>query len=93
MVHMTTTLLIKTDKKLKEAAQGISAEMGLGLTTVINALLRNFVRERRLVLDLEPRVSDVKMNEWRKISEQANRGIGTSGPFSSADDLLKHLKI
>ena len=46
-----TTMLIKTDKELKTRAQFLAEEIGIPLTTVINAYLKQFVRDRHIVFD------------------------------------------
>lgn len=48
---MQTTLTIKTDKKLRDEAKRVARTLGLPLTTAMNAMLKQFVRDRRLVLD------------------------------------------
>lgn len=47
---MKTTLTIKTDKKLRNAAKKTASELGVPLGTVLNALMRQFVREREITL-------------------------------------------
>lgn len=50
---MTTTLTIKTDKKLRDDAKKVAHSLGVPLTTAVNAMLKQFVRDRRLVLEEE----------------------------------------
>lgn len=52
---MQTTLTIKTDKKLRDAAKKTAQKLGIPLTTVINAHLREFVRNGHFEVSLEPR--------------------------------------
>ena len=61
------------------------------LTTVVNSYLRQFIRERKLVLEMEPRVKDVLMERWHKISLEANKNV--SKKFTKATDLITYLKI
>lgn len=64
---MDTTLTIKTPKKLRDEAKKVASEMGLPLTTAINAMLRKFVRDRYLVLEGEcPFPSHMPNAETRK---------------------------
>lgn len=49
---MNTTLTIKTDKQLKGAAQDTAEALGVPLTTIINAMLRQFVRDREITLSV-----------------------------------------
>ena len=43
-----TILNIKTDKKLKLEAKKVSEELGIPLSTVINAFLKQFVRDKEI---------------------------------------------
>jgi addiction module RelB/DinJ family antitoxin len=47
---MNTTLTIKTDKELRDAAKKAAHELGVPLGTVLNALMRQFVRDKEIVL-------------------------------------------
>ena len=50
---MNTTLTVKMPKKLRDDAKRTAQEIGVPLTTVINALARQFVRDRALLLEAE----------------------------------------
>ena len=50
---MKTMINIKADRAVKEEAQRLAKKLGLSLSDVMNASLRNFIRTR------EVRVSDV----------------------------------
>ena len=47
---MNTTLTVKTEKKLRDAAKKTAGDLGLPLTTIVNALLKQFVREQEITL-------------------------------------------
>ncbi|MBU1014994.1 type II toxin-antitoxin system RelB/DinJ family antitoxin [Patescibacteria group bacterium] len=49
---MNTTLTIKTDRRLRDQAKNMAKELGLPLTTVVNALLKQFVRDKEITLSL-----------------------------------------
>ncbi|MFZ2832221.1 MAG: hypothetical protein WAZ40_03650 [Minisyncoccia bacterium] len=90
---MNTTILLKTDKALKEEASRVAKELGVPLTTVMNAYLRQFVRDRRISLSVEPQLSDKKLKELLAISAEMDRDMKNQKVFTNADDLLKHLKL
>ena len=48
----TAVINIKTEDNLKKQAQGVASELGLSLSSLINAYLRQLVRTRRVELDL-----------------------------------------
>lgn len=82
---------IKTDKEVKKNAQKLAEEVGLSLSDVLNASLRNFIRTRELHISAVPRMTP----ELEKLLEEAERDIKTgknlSGPFTTHKALMKHL--
>jgi addiction module RelB/DinJ family antitoxin len=85
-----TILNIKTDKKLKADAQKVAGELGVPLTTVMNAFLKQFVRDKEIVLSA---------NQYRPtpylvgLIEEAEREYadGNVEKFDNADDFLAAL--
>ncbi len=59
---MQTTIMFKTDKKLKEAAQKTARSMGIPLSAVLNQGLRDLVANR-IALFSERDVSKEKPRE------------------------------
>jgi len=53
---MKTLINIKADKEVKETAQKLARELGLPLSSVINAYLKEFIREQSLHVSIEPRI-------------------------------------
>ncbi|MBI4118716.1 MAG: type II toxin-antitoxin system RelB/DinJ family antitoxin, partial [Parcubacteria group bacterium] len=51
---MKTVINIKTDKDVKKNAQGVAEELGLSLSAVINAYLRQFVRNKEIHFTAAP---------------------------------------
>jgi len=90
---MNTTILIKTNKALKDEASRLAKEMGLPLTTVINAYLAQFVRDKKLSVSVEPSLTHKKLNELLEISDNMDKekdiGISTNNPAK----LFKHLGV
>ncbi len=87
-----TILNVKTDKKLKAEAKKVSEELGVPLSTVINAFLKQFVRDKEITLSA---------NKYRptpyleSILEQAQKEYETGnfvGPFKTGEDFIAHLK-
>lgn len=87
---MDTTLMIKTNKALRDDAKRVASELGVPLTTVVNAYLKQFVREKNFSLSIYPTPRPEKIAEWKKISKDADRGIGVEGPFASVEELFAH---
>lgn len=66
-----TTITIKTNKKLRDAAKRTAMKLGIPLTTVMNAQLAQFVSEGRFEVSLTPRPE--KVREWERMSEEMDR--------------------
>ena len=67
-MNMKTTITIKTDKKLRDAAKRTAMKLGIPLTTVMNAQLAQFVSEGRFEVSLAPRPE--KVREWERTSRE-----------------------
>ena len=86
-----TILNVKTDKKLKAEAKKVSEELGVPLSTVINAFLKQFVRDREITFSankLRPTPYLIECIEEARREYEA----GEVEWFDNADDLLAALK-
>ena len=83
---------IKTNKILRDQAKAIAEKLGIPLTTIINAYLGEFIRERSFNLSLEPEPTKKKLRLWESISAQMDKAK-KEPKFKDADSLLAHLKI
>ena len=90
---MNTTILLKTDKELKNEASRVAKELGVPLTTVMNAYLRQFVRERQITISLDPTPNKTKLALWESISKEADKEMKTAKRYTNADDLITDLKL
>lgn len=89
---MKTQVNIKIDTNIKKSAQKKAKELGLSLSSVVNATLSQFARTGELELSVSPRITphlEELVIEARKEYEKGK----TSGPFDNAKDLFKHLNI
>jgi addiction module RelB/DinJ family antitoxin len=86
-----TVINIKADKKVKEKAQKIAGELGLPLGTIINAYLRQFVRNREVYFSTIPKMTP----ELEELIGQARKdfkaGKNISPTFSSTKEMDKYL--
>ena len=87
---MNTTLTIKTQKKLRDDAKKTAAHLGVPLTTIINAMLSQFVRERSVTLSVQEVPLQKKIDEWDRISDEADAGRGITGVYNTIDELFAH---
>lgn len=54
---MKTVVNIKVDKAVKEQAKKLAAHFGLSLSAVMNAYLRQFIRDEQLQFSTAPQMS------------------------------------
>lgn len=86
-------MMIKLDKRLRDDAKHTAESLGVPLTTVVSALLKQFVRNREVTVSLEPLPTKKKIALWEAISAEMDADIKNQKVFTNADDLLKHLKL
>ena len=89
---MVKTLLnIKTDREVKEEAQKIARELGVPLSTVVNAYLKEFIREREVHLSLTPRMSHRLEKLLEGVEKDIKRDRNLSPVFSSGPAMDAYL--
>jgi addiction module RelB/DinJ family antitoxin len=88
----TIAINIKTDKVVKEQAQKLAEEMGLSLSAIVTASLKQFIRSGEIQLSVAPRMTSrlEKMIEEARLHYRQGKNI--SGPFNNVDDLMKSLR-
>ncbi|MDQ3018384.1 MAG: type II toxin-antitoxin system RelB/DinJ family antitoxin [bacterium] len=92
-MNTKTILNIKTDKDLKKAAQETAEELGVPLSTAINAFLKQFVREKEITLSankLKPTPYLQKI--LRAADEEYIRGQAI-GPFNDKEFIARLKKL
>jgi addiction module RelB/DinJ family antitoxin len=85
----TTSLHIQIDTDIKKKAQRTAQELGLSLSAVTKVLLKQFIRTKRLSVEL-----DETPNAYLKYSlEQSEKDIkaGRTTSFASGKDALSYL--
>ena len=88
---MKTQVNLKIDPSVKKKAQKRAAELGLSLSSVVNATLKQFARTGELNLSVAPTMTPY----LEDLVEEARREYKTrkvSGPFTSADEMIKDLE-
>lgn len=87
----TTVISVKTDKKTKREAQKVAGELGIPLSTVLNAYLRQFVREREVRVSVTPVLKPAKVRELERIMKDVEEGKNLSPAFTSAEGMDRYL--
>ena len=89
---MKTIINIKADKEIKEGAQKVAKELGLPLSTVLNAYLKQFIRNREAYFSVAPHMT----SELEKLTVMARQDYkkkkNLSPLFSSAKKAVLYLR-
>lgn len=88
---MKTLVNIKTDVEVKKRAQEVAADLGLPLSTIVNAYLKELIRNREVRLSLEPKLKPEIEKLLRQASIDYQKGKKISPIFSSAKDAIQYL--
>ncbi|MEK7170026.1 MAG: hypothetical protein AAB767_01935 [Patescibacteria group bacterium] len=89
---MNTTLTVKINRQLRDDAKRAAEGLGLPLTTVVTALMRQFVRDKEVVVSAELKPTRAKIALWRRISLEMN-AEKNQPKFYNAADLFKDLGL
>jgi addiction module RelB/DinJ family antitoxin len=87
---MKTVINIKTEKEIKISAQKLAKEMGFSLSAVINAHLRQFIRNKEIYFSISPQMSPGLENLLGKIEFDIQRNKNISHSLSSRKELKKY---
>jgi len=87
---MKTILNIKVDKDEKEQAKQIAAQMGLPLSTIVNAHLREFIRTREFSVSLD---SIIKPNIAKELLKRSRQYHSSKHIAYHADSVVKARKV
>lgn len=88
---MKTVINIKADKEIKKSAQKVAEELGLSLSTVINAYLRQFVRNKEVYFTVAPRMSTELEEFLGHVEEDIRKNRNFSPAFSSGEEMDRWL--
>ncbi len=88
---MQTVIHIKADREVKENAMSAAKELGLTLSDVINAALRNFIRTREVIFTSRPRMTPELEKLLNKVESDIKRKRNLFGPFTNSEEIDKFL--
>jgi len=89
----TTVMSVKTEREIKEKAQKLAKKMGFPLGTLINAFLRQFIRDKAVNFSMEPTIpmSKALEKELSRIEKDIKEGKNTSPALGKANDMIDYL--
>ena len=85
---MNTTLHINIDKQTRDTAKRLAKELGLDLSTVVKASLKNFVTTKSFHVERGYRMTPY----LERIIKDANKEQKTYGPFKTASQSVRFLR-
>lgn len=90
---MKITTSIKLDTKVKKEAGKLAQELGLTLSSVINATLTQFIKEKKLILHVHPPFKPKVERMFLKAISDIKKGNmkDFEGPFDNIEDFKKSL--
>lgn len=86
-----TILNVKTDKDVKERAQVVAKELGLPLSTVVNAFLKQFIREKEVVFSSGYTMTPYLEKRIARVEKDIAAGKNMAGPFTTPQEIKKYL--
>jgi addiction module RelB/DinJ family antitoxin len=88
---MKNQLIIKTDKEVKKAAQNVAKDLGLPLSTIINAYLKQFIVKKEAHFQIAPKMTPKLEKLIAKTRKDAKIGKNVSPVFDNTQDMLDYL--
>lgn len=88
---MKAVIHIKTDPEIKKNAQILAHQLGLSLSDVMNAALRNFIRDREVIFSDIPKMTPEFEKKLEKIEDDIKHGRNLSPVFKTAKEFTAYL--
>ncbi len=92
----TKSVHVRIDEKLKKRLEQLCDDIGIDLPTAVRMFFRKFDRTGTLPFQLgqEHEIDNYtpeQLAEFDRIAEEAEKGIGVSGPFNSVEEMWKDI--
>lgn len=91
LCSMSTVISVRTDKKVKQAAQEVAESAGISLSTLINSYLKQVIATRRIEL-YAPEPMTPKLESIIAEVESELESGKVSRKFDTAENFLADLK-
>ena len=88
---MKTQLIIKTDKEVKVQAQKTAKELGLPLSTLVNAYLKQFIATKEAHFYVQEELRPEAKRRLDRLMKEAREGKNLSPTFDNAEDAIRYL--
>ena len=87
-----TTINIKADREVKRKAQKVARDLGMPLSTVINAYLNQFIRTKEVHFYTEGTLKPSVKRRLDRLQKEAMEGKNLSPAFSSVEEAIRYLR-
>jgi len=87
-----TILNIKTDPDTKQQLKEFAAELGVPVSAIMNAQIKQMLRDRKIVLSTELEPTPYLEKIMRQVEADLKTGRNISPTFSSAEEMFEHLE-
>ena len=87
------TLNIKADRDVKQKAQKVARDLGMPLSTIINAYLNQFIRTKEVHFYAEGTLRPSVKRRLDRLQKEAMAGKNLSPAFSSAEEAIRYLRL
>ena len=87
----TTVIHVKANKEVKINAQKLAKELGLSLSDIINASLRNFIRTREIRFSHTPQMTPELETLLDRVEKDVQKKQNISPKFKNARAAIDHL--
>ena len=88
---MQTVIHVKADLKIKRNAQKLAKKLGISLSDVINASLRNFLKTRQITFSSDERMTPELEKYLDKVERDIKNKKNIVGPFKTAAEANAYL--
>jgi antitoxin component of RelBE/YafQ-DinJ toxin-antitoxin module len=88
---MKKIINIKADEEVRDQAKALAAELGVPLSTVVNAYLKEFIRNREVNFSAIPSMTSALEGIIGRAEEDLAARRNVSGPFTSAEAAIARL--
>ncbi len=88
---MKIQFIIKTDREVKKEAQKTAKQLGLPLSTLINAYLKQFIATKEAHFSVLPRMTHRLEKIVGKVHRDVKKGENLSPIFDDTQEMLDYL--
>jgi len=86
-----TVISVKTDVSVRDRARELAKNIGIPLSTVVNAYLKDFIRNQSITLAATPILRQEVVKEIQQARVDYKKGVNISPKFNSMSEAVDWL--